>query len=82
MEVPIFLIADNSQYPDDIYIIHTEYPRFILNVETEEIDWWDDLKGDKEQMNSEITQLIEQAFNFLETEMNTYDEDDEDESDF
>ncbi len=82
MTIPTFLIADNSQYPDDIFIIHTDYPRFILNVETEEIDWWDSLKGDKEEMDSEVTQLIEQAFNFLETEMNSYDEDDESEEDF
>ncbi len=75
MNTPSFLIADNSQYPDDIYIIHTEYPRFILNVETEDIDWWDNMKGDKEAMDAEVTDLIEKAFVFLEREMNSYEED-------
>ncbi len=81
MDTPKFLIADNSKFPNDVYIVHTEYPRFLLNVETEEIDWWDDLRGDKDAMNTEITELIEEAFNFLETEMNSYDEDDDNEAD-
>ncbi len=74
MKAPKFLIADNSKFPEDVYIVHTEYPRFLLNVETEEIDWWDDMEGDKENMESEVTQLIEDAFDFLESEMNAYDE--------
>ncbi len=74
MQAPKFLIADNTQFPDEVFIVHTEYPRFLLNVDTEEIEWWDDMEGDKDNMDSEVTQLIEDAFDFLESEMNAYDE--------
>ena len=36
MELPKFLIADNSKLEDDLFIVHTEYPRFILNVSNDE----------------------------------------------
>ena len=26
-------MADNSEFPEDLFVVHTEYPRFILNVE-------------------------------------------------
>ena len=36
-------MADNSEFPEDLFVVHTEYPRFILNVEEEEVEWLDDL---------------------------------------
>ena len=42
MKLPKFLMADNSEFPDDLFVVHTEYPRFILNVEEEEVEWLDD----------------------------------------
>ena len=39
MELPKFLIADNSSFKDDLFIVHTEYPRFILNVSNDEVHW-------------------------------------------
>ena len=44
METPKFLIADNSDYPEKIYILHTDFPRFLLDVETEEIEWFYELE--------------------------------------
>jgi hypothetical protein len=44
MKLPKFLLADNSEFPEDLFVVHTEYPRFILNVEEEEVEWLDDLK--------------------------------------
>ena len=46
MKLPKFLMADNSEFPEDLFVVHTEYPRFILNVEEEEVEWLDDLEGD------------------------------------
>ena len=39
MEVPKFLIADSSTLQDEIFVLHTEYPRFLLNVSNDEILW-------------------------------------------
>ena len=44
MKLPKFLLADNSDFPEDLFVVHTEYPRFILNVEEEEVEWLDDLE--------------------------------------
>ena len=38
MEIPKFLLADNSKYPEDIFILHTEFPRFMINLKDDEID--------------------------------------------
>ena len=48
MKLPKFLMADNSEFPEDLFVVHTEYTRFILNVEEEEVEWLDDLEGDDE----------------------------------
>jgi hypothetical protein len=32
MELPKFLLADNADLEDTLFVVHTEYPRFILNV--------------------------------------------------
>ena len=30
MELPKFLLGDNTDYPTAIFVVHTEYPRFII----------------------------------------------------
>jgi len=39
MELPKFILGDNTQFPTAIYVIHTEFPRFIINLETDEVEW-------------------------------------------
>ena len=39
MEVPKFLVADNSSLQEEIFVLHTEYPRFLLNVANDDILW-------------------------------------------
>ncbi len=68
MTLPKFLIGDNTDHPDDIFIIHTEYPQFIINLVNDEIEWLDDLQGDEKELAIEIAQLIEEAslfYNFV-----------------
>ena len=49
MELPKFLIADNSSLQNVIFIIHTEYPRFIINITNDEVYWLEDFdKKDEE----------------------------------
>ncbi|HLV24204.1 MAG TPA: hypothetical protein VKY36_05450 [Moheibacter sp.] len=74
METPKFLIADNSEFPDKIYILHTDFPRFLLNVETEEIEFYDEIEEDPESdIETEIAELFEQAYQFFDKEMDSYD---------
>lgn len=77
MNLPKFLLADSSALPDDIFVIHTQYPRFILNLATDEVEWLDDLEKDEEQdeLVNEVSTLIELAGSFYEEEMSKYEED-------
>ena len=75
METPKFLIADNSEFPDKIYILHTDFPRFLLDVETEEIEFYDEIEEDPESdIETEIAELLEQAYQFFDKEMDSYDD--------
>ena len=39
MNVPKFLLSSNSDLPEKLFVVHTEYPRFILNIINDEIFW-------------------------------------------
>ncbi len=70
MELPKFLIADNSAFEDTLFVVHTEYPRFILNVSNDEVHWFEEFdKEDESALETESTSLIEAAFTFYDTEM-------------
>ena len=72
MTLPKFLLGDNTDHPDDIFIIHTEYPQFIINLVNDEVEWMDDLQGNEEELAIEIAQLIEEASLFYDKEMERY----------
>lgn len=81
MKIPKFLLADNTDFPDDLFVVHTEYPRFILNVEEEEVEWLDDLEGDDEEtMADEATKAVEEAFKWCDEELAKYEEEEESEN--
>ena len=70
MELPKFLIADNSSLQNVIFIIHAEYPRFIINITNDEVCWLEDFdKKDEKILHSESEKLIDEAFNFYNKEM-------------
>ncbi|PWH10057.1 hypothetical protein DEJ39_08260 [Bacteroidetes bacterium SCGC AAA795-G10] len=70
MELPKFLIADNSSLRNVIFVIHTEYPRFIINISNDEVHWLEDFdKNDEEILYSESEKLINEAFNFYDKEI-------------
>ena len=83
--LPKFLLADNSQeMPDMLYVVHNENPRFIVGSDIEDfsvnqtIYWIDEKPIDKDL----IAQLLEEAEEFLEAELEnqeSYFEDGEDE---
>lgn len=73
MNIPKFLLGDNTDFKEDIFVIHTEFPRFIINLVDDEIEWLEDLSGsDESELAEEVTGLIEQASAFYDREMERY----------
>ena len=53
-----------------IFVIHTEYPRFITNITNDEVFWLGDFdKKDEEILNFESEQLINDALSFYDKEI-------------
>jgi len=70
MEVPKFLIADSSTLQDEIFVLHTEYPRFLLNVSNDQILWLEEFgKEDQDELEKITKELIEEALAFFDTEI-------------
>lgn len=75
MELPKFVLADNTDYPDDIFIIHLEYPRFLINLKNDEVEFLEDLDpSEEEDTANEMEILIEEAGFFYDREMKRYEE--------
>ncbi|MFL9838011.1 hypothetical protein ABS768_10915 [Flavobacterium sp. ST-75] len=74
MELPKFLLGDNTDHPEDIYIIHLDYPRFIINLKDDEVEFLEEPEDlDENELNSEMEGLIEMANNFYDREMERYE---------
>ncbi len=74
MELPKFILGDNTDLPNAIYIIHTEYPRFIINLEDDEIEWLEDFdQHDEKELLNETESLVEEASQFYDREVSRYD---------
>lgn len=70
MEVPKFLIADNSSLDEEIFVLHTAYPRFLLNVANDDILWLEEFAQEDKKELEQITQdLIESALQFFDAEI-------------
>jgi hypothetical protein len=75
MELPKFILGDNTKYPTAIFVVHTEFPRFIINLEDDEIEWFEDFDShDEAQLEMEMESLIEQATSFYDAEVAAYEE--------
>lgn len=73
MELPRFLLGDNTDHQDAIFVIHLDYPRFIINLVDDEIEWLESLeRNDEEQLTIEVATLIEEASAFYDREMERY----------
>lgn len=71
-ELPKFLLADNSLYDDNLFVVHTEYPRFILNVVNDDLHWFEEFDiDDKSMLEIESELLIKEAFDFYDSEINS-----------
>jgi hypothetical protein len=75
MALPKFILGDNTDYPNAIYVIHTEFPRFIINLEDDEVEWFEDFdEEDVRELEMETENLIKLATEFYDSEIAKYDE--------
>ena len=76
MELPKFILGDNTDFPDSIFVIHTEYPRFIIDLKNDDVEWLEDFdQEDEKELSSEAEVLITQANEFYDREVSRYEED-------
>ncbi len=75
MELPKFILGDNTDFPNAIFVIHTDFPRFIINLEDDEVEWLEDFDAeDEKELELEMEGLIEQATAFYDREVARYDD--------
>ena len=74
MDLPKFILGDNTDFPDSIFIIHTDYPRYILNLENDSIKWFENFsESDEEELLTQTKDLIEEASEFYDREVSRYE---------
>ncbi len=76
MDLPKFILGDNTDFLESIFVIHTEFPRFIIDLKDDEVEWLEDFdKDDEKELSSEAEGLITQANEFYDREVNRYEKD-------
>ena len=75
MELPKFILGDNTDLPNAIFIIHTNFPRFIINLENDKIEWLEEFdEHDEKELLNEAEHVIKEASEFYDREVSRYDE--------
>ena len=75
MTLPKFILGDNSDFPNAIFVIHTEFPRFIINLEDDEVEWFEDFdQEDEKELEAETENMIRLATEFYDREISKYEE--------
>ncbi|NQX81547.1 MAG: hypothetical protein HRT66_06095 [Flavobacteriaceae bacterium] len=75
MEIPKFLMGDNSEYPESIFVVHTEFPRFVIDLKDDEISIMEDLdEHDREEFEIQMAKYVEEATHFYDKEIATYED--------
>ena len=75
MELPKFILGDNTDFPNAIFVIHTEFPRFIINLEDDDVEWFEEFdEHDQKEIEAEAENLIKDATDFYDREVARYDE--------
>ena len=76
MELPKFLLGDNTDFPDAIFVVHTEFPRFVINLANDEVEWLEEFdKQDQKELETETENCIREASEFYDREVNRYEND-------
>lgn len=75
MTLPKFILGDNSEFPNAIFVIHTEFPRFVINLENDELEWLEDFnQQDEKELQFEAENAIKQATAFYDAEVAKYEQ--------
>lgn len=75
MELPKFILGDNTDFPNAIYVVHTQFPRFIINLENDAVEWLEEFdKQDEKELLNETEHLIQEASKFYDREVLRYHE--------
>ncbi len=76
MTLPKFILGDNTDLPTAIFVIHTQFPRFIINLENDEIEWLEEFDNhDQKLLETETETLISEATAFYDREIARYQDD-------
>jgi len=76
MDLPKFVLADNTDFPDNLFVIHLEYPRIIIDLESEDLEFLEELDESEEvELKEEMDRLIDLAGEFYEREITRFAED-------
>ena len=76
MEFPKYLLGDNSDYPSAVFVIHTAFPRFIINLENDEVELLEDFDSqDQKELETETENFIKEASAFYDREIDRYEDD-------
>lgn len=74
MELPKFLLCDNTDYPEDIFILHIDFPRFIINLKDDEVELLESVEAiSKSELDDKMTELIDLANEFYDRELERYE---------
>ena len=74
MPIPKYILGDKTAFPNAIYVIHTEFPRFIINLENDEVEWLEEFDAhDQKEIESETESLIVEATAFYDREVGRYE---------
>ena len=72
---PKFILGDNTDFPEDIFIVHLDYPRFLINLKDDDVEFLEDIdEEDERELESEMEHLITLAGEFYDREMENYEE--------
>lgn len=75
MDFPKFVLGDNTDFPEAQYVIHTDFPRFILNLENDEVQWLEDFdQHDQKELETEAENLMKEAYDFYDREVSRYED--------
>ena len=70
MDLPKFLLSSNSDLPDKLFVVHTEFPRFVLNIINDEIFWLEEFDEiDIKEVKNQTQNLIKDALDFYDKEI-------------
>ena len=76
MVLPKFILGNNTDFPEAIFVIHTEFPQFIINLQNDEVEWLEEFdEHDQKELESETQNVILEATKFYDREVARYEDD-------